>query len=117
MNNGMSQIILIVAMIVLMYFIVFLPQKRREKQHKAMVTSLKIGDKVITIGGINGTVSSIAEGICVIETSLENTKIQIETWAIKEVIVTELDKDQDKNKTDKAKDEKKIDVAKMGKEA
>lgn len=79
-------------MIALMYFVVILPQKKRENQHKNMINALKVGDEIITIGGIKGIISTLSDGLCEIETSFDHTKIRIETWGIKEVIVSETNK-------------------------
>ncbi len=50
---------LIVLLVVMFYFLLIRPQQRRFKEHKAMVDSLKKGDKVITGGGLIGTVHQL----------------------------------------------------------
>jgi len=49
------------------YFLLILPQQRKQKQHKKMLEALKEGDKVITVGGIIGTISKIKNNIVTIE--------------------------------------------------
>ncbi|MFW6353042.1 MAG: preprotein translocase subunit YajC, partial [Verrucomicrobiota bacterium] len=44
-----------------MYFLMIAPQRKKEKEHKKMLAALKTGDKVITIGGIFGTITAIKE--------------------------------------------------------
>ena len=66
------------------------PQKKREKQTKAMLDALKVGDKVVTIGGICGKVSKIKDEYVFIEsgnigTQEEKSVIKMERSAIKTV--------------------------------
>jgi preprotein translocase subunit YajC len=51
----------ILAMVAIMYFLLIRPQQKQEKQRKAMLAQIKEGDRVVTTGGIHGTVSSISE--------------------------------------------------------
>lgn len=70
-NPVMSTIVSIlplVLIIVLLYFMMIRPQRKREKEAKAMVNAMKIGDKVVTIGGIAGKVSKIKDEYVWIET-------------------------------------------------
>lgn len=45
----------------IMYFLIFRPQAKKQKQHQAMIESIKKGDKIVTAGGIYGTVAGIKE--------------------------------------------------------
>ena len=54
-------IILIVVMVVLLYFVMIRPQRKQQKEMEAFRNSLKKGDKVVTAGGIYGTVDEISE--------------------------------------------------------
>ena len=79
-----------VLLIVLFYFMLIRPQKKREKQTKAMLDALKVGDKVVTIGGICGKVSKIKDEYVFIEsgnigTQEEKSVIKMERSAIKTV--------------------------------
>ena len=51
----------IVLLVAIFYFLLYRPQKNEQKRRKSMLDNLKKGDRVITIGGIYGTVSSIDE--------------------------------------------------------
>lgn len=68
------------------YFLFILPQSKRNKRTKQMLDSLKVGDNIITIGGILGKISHIKDDEVSIETALERTKIKIAKWAIKSVV-------------------------------
>ena len=74
-------------MLVLLYFMIYRPQKKQEKQAAEMMNSLAVGDEITTIGGIVGRIVRIKEETCVIETSKDGTKIRILKSAIKSVDV------------------------------
>lgn len=73
-------------LIVFMYFIFYLPQKKKDKQVSEMQKTLKVGVDVVTIGGIIGRVINVTEDKVTIETSAEQTKVDIYKWALKEII-------------------------------
>jgi len=79
-------ILYFVFFIVIMYLIIFLPQKRRDKKAKEMLNSLQVGNEIITIGGVAGKVINIKDDEVTIETSVEKTQLVFKKWAIKEVI-------------------------------
>ena len=63
--------------IVVMWFFMIRPQKKREKEAAAMRHALEVGDEIITIGGIVGTVVSLRDDTIVIETGSDRSKIRI----------------------------------------
>lgn len=71
-----------VAMVAVFYFMLYRPQKKKEKEQKAMRDSLQIGDEVTTIGGIIGIVVRKGEDFVVIETGGDRSKIIVKMWAI-----------------------------------
>lgn len=76
----------LVFFILMMYLLIFLPQKRRDKKAKAMLDSMQVGNEVITIGGVSGKIVNIKDDEVTIETGVEKAKINFKKWAIKEVI-------------------------------
>ena len=70
----------------LMYVILILPQRKREKKTRQMIDSAIVGDSIVSIGGMVGKVVNIKDDEFTIESSVERTKITIKKWAIKEVI-------------------------------
>ena len=60
MDAGIGQFIPLVLIFVIFYFFLIRPQQKKVKDHKAMVEALKRGDKVITSGGIVGTVERLS---------------------------------------------------------
>jgi preprotein translocase subunit YajC len=65
-------ILILVFIFVLFYFVLIRPQRKRQKEHDAMIQELQKGDKVITAGGIYGTIESLNE---------ENIVIKVESGA------------------------------------
>ena len=60
-NSGIAQFIPLILIFVIFYFFLIRPQQKKVKEHKQMVENLKKGDKVITSGGIVGTVERVME--------------------------------------------------------
>lgn len=92
MTAGGSMVSMLVTMgivLLLMYFMMIRPQRKREKETQKMQDSLRIGDKIITIGGICGKVAKIKDEFVYLETSMpgvaEKSYIKMERNAIKEV--------------------------------
>ena len=72
-------------MLVLLYFMIYRPQKKQEKKDAAMRAALEIGDQVTTIGGIVGRVVAIKEDTFVLETGSDRMKIRFRRSAIASV--------------------------------
>ena len=81
-----GMIIYFVVIIAVFYFLLIRPQKKQEKRMREMLAALKVGDEVISIGGIKGKVRKIKDDFIVIETSADKTPIEFERNAIKGVI-------------------------------
>ncbi len=85
-----SSFLPLILLIVLFYFMLIRPQKKRDKELKAMLEALKVGDKVTTIGGICGKISKIKDNYVFIETGNigtqdEKSVLKMERGAIKAV--------------------------------
>ena len=81
-------LIMLVGMLVVMYFFMIRPQKKQEKELADMRNSLEVGDEVVTIGGIIGSVIIIKDDKLMIETG-SGSKITILRSAVKTVIKDE----------------------------
>ncbi len=71
-GGGGSQIMSflpIILIFVIFYFLLIRPQQKRTKEHRALLDSLKVGDNVLTSGGIYGRVTGLRENIVTIEIS------------------------------------------------
>ena len=70
---------------VVMYFLVFRPQKKKDKLAREMMDSLKVGSVVIAHCGIIGKIVNIQDDIVTIESSIERSQLDMKKWGIKEV--------------------------------
>ena len=82
-STGMgSSLIMLVLMFAIFYFMLIRPENKRKKEAEQMRSSVKNGDKIVTIGGIVGTVVNVKENRIVIETGADQVRIELEKWAI-----------------------------------
>ena len=77
MDAGIGQFIPLVLIFVIFYFFLIRPQQKKVKDHKAMVEALKRGDKVITSGGIVGTVERIIDNEKVEVKISDNVNVEV----------------------------------------
>ena len=77
-----SMIIMLVGMFALMYFMVIRPENKRKKEAEQLRNSVKVSDRIITIGGIMGTVVSVKEDKFVMETGADQVRIEFAKWAL-----------------------------------
>jgi preprotein translocase subunit YajC len=75
----------IILMFVLFYFLLIRPNQKRQKAIQTMQSNLKKGDKVITIGGLHGTIDAIDEGKVVILCG-DGSRLTYDRSAIREVV-------------------------------
>ena len=76
-GSGIGQFIPLILIFVIFYFFLIRPQQKKVKEHKAMVESLKRGDKVVTSGGITGRVERLVDNDKVEVEIAENVKVEI----------------------------------------
>ena len=79
---GMTSIIMMVVMIAVFYFLMIRPENKRKKEAEQMRSSLKVGDKITTIGGITGTVVDVKDEKFVIESGADRVRIEFAKWAL-----------------------------------
>tara|TARA_B100001057_G_scaffold235465_1_gene235759 strand:- start:7022 stop:7309 length:288 start_codon:yes stop_codon:yes gene_type:complete len=76
-GSGIGQFIPLILIFVIFYFFLIRPQQKKVKEHKVMVEGLKRGDRVITSGGITGTVERIIDNEKVEVEIAENVRVEI----------------------------------------
>jgi len=76
-NSGIGQFIPLILIFVIFYFFLIRPQQKKAKEHKAMIENLKRGDKVVTAGGIIGTVERLMDNDKVEIEITENVRVEI----------------------------------------
>ncbi|MBR0158881.1 MAG: preprotein translocase subunit YajC [Clostridia bacterium] len=93
-------IIYIAIFILIGYFLLFRPQKKRKQQEEELRSSLMLGDEITTIGGICGKIVNIKDDNITIESSIDRTLMEVKNWAVRDVkkLVTDDDKIATDNK-------------------
>ena len=87
--GSIGQFIPLILIFVIFYFFLIRPQQKKVKEHKIMVESLKRGDKVITSGGIVGTIERVIDNEKVEVAITENVKVEvIRTTGIQGLVTT-----------------------------
>ena len=83
--------------LVVFYFILIRPQKKKEKALKDMISSLKVGDEVASIGGFHGKINRVKDNLFILETGVGTTKsyVTIEKSAIARLISEGTSKESD----------------------
>ena len=76
----------LILMIVVFYFLLVRPQKKRDKEVQKMRENIEVADEIVTIGGIIGRVVSIKDDTIVIETAGDRSKIRLARWSIQQNI-------------------------------
>lgn len=87
-GGGSQMLIFIVLMFGAMYFLMIAPQRKRQKQHAKMISELKTGDKIVTIGGVFGTITNVNEKTFTVKLC-DNTKVEFLKSAINEKVSDE----------------------------
>lgn len=82
MSQQLTSIVMMVVLFGAMYFLMIRPQKKKDKEVKAMRESLSQGDEVITIGGIHGKVVKVNDEVVTLEMAYGKQKINFSRWAI-----------------------------------
>ncbi len=86
--NPLASFVPIILIFVIMYFLLFRPQIKRQKEQAAMAASLKIGDRVVTASGIHGMVANVKDRTVMVKVA-DNVKLEIEKSAIASVLKAE----------------------------
>lgn len=89
MTNTLMMGGFILILVVAMYFFTIRPQRKRDKELKEQVSKMAVGDQVVTIGGVTGTIANIKEDEVTISTSVAYTMITFKKSAINTVIPRE----------------------------
>ena len=75
--SGIGQFIPLILIFVIFYFFLIRPQQKKVKEHKSMVQALKRGDKVVTSGGIVGTIERVVDNDTVEVSISDNVKVEV----------------------------------------
>lgn len=108
-----------IAIILIFYFLIIRPQNKKRKETEKMLGALKKGDKIVTIGGVYGTIQNVKESTVIVKVD-ENVKLEFLRSAISNVISSKEVSDNssdDKEKIEKNKNEKSSESEKENSEA
>ena len=79
------QFVPLILIFVIFYFMLIRPQRKKDKEAKKMLESLKVGDRICTIGGIYGTIVRIKDDVLTIEVGEQKAQLVFARWAIRNV--------------------------------
>lgn len=79
----------LVFIFVIFYFLLIMPQQRRQKKWQAMLNDLKTGDKVVTSGGITGTIIALRDNAIHLRVPPDNLRLEVARSAIVSVVAPE----------------------------
>ena len=85
MQSNFTTLIPLLLLIVIMYFMLIRPQKKREREVNNMRNAVKVGDEVITIGGICGKIVKTKDDVLTIQVGADRVKFDVMRWAISKV--------------------------------
>ena len=103
-----SSLIPFAAIIAIFYFLIIRPQGKKRKETEKMLAALKKGDKVVTIGGVHGTIQSVREATVIVRVD-DNVKIEFSRSAVSAVQAAAIkeDKNADKEEASEAENAQK----------
>ncbi|MCK6468477.1 MAG: preprotein translocase subunit YajC [Candidatus Brocadia sinica] len=98
----LSMLLPFILMFVVMYFLILRPQKKKERERKALLSRIKKNDRVVTAGGVHGVITSVRENEIILRVDdAKDVKIKVDRSAI----VTVLEVAHDVEDTEESKEE------------
>ena len=103
-GSPMSLIFMIIAIFAVMYFLMIRPQQRQKKQHQDLLSKISKGDKVITAGGLHGTIAGVKDNTVIVKVA-DNVKVELSRSSITKVVASKSSRSdsgvkQEENKSD-----------------
>jgi preprotein translocase subunit YajC len=92
-GSPMSLIFMIIAIFAVMYFLMIRPQQRQKKQHQDLLSKISKGDKVITVGGMHGTVAGVKDNTVIVKVA-DNVKVELNRSSISQIVSSRASKSQ-----------------------
>ena len=90
-GSMLSLVMTMAPLLLIFYFFIIRPQNKKQKETQKMIDALKKGDKIITIGGIHGVISSTKEKTVIVKVD-DNTKIEFSRSAVASVMADKVEK-------------------------
>ena len=76
-GGGIAPIVMMVSIFAIFYFLLIMPQQRKQKKWQEMLKGIKSGDKVVTSGGLTGTIMSVKDEVVVLRLPPDNIKLEV----------------------------------------
>lgn len=76
-GGGIGPIVMMVAIFAIFYFLLIMPQQRKQKKWQELLKQLKSGDRVITGGGLTGVIMSVKDDTVVLRVPPDNIKLEV----------------------------------------
>jgi len=86
------QLLFFVAIFAIFYFLLIRPQQKQRRDRERMLTVLKKGDRVVTTGGLHGTIVGINEHSVMLKVA-DQVRVEVDRAAVSRVVISESDKD------------------------
>jgi|TARA_B100000745_G_scaffold273330_1_gene201670 preprotein translocase subunit YajC len=84
-GGGIQSLIMIGLFAVIFYFMIWRPQAKRQKEHKAMVEGLSKGDEIVTTGGVMGKITKVGDDVIHVEVA-EGVELKVQRHALASVL-------------------------------
>ena len=87
-NGGggmMSTLVMFLLIIAIFYFLILRPQQKRQRERQKMLDAVKKGDKIVTAGGLHGTVAGVEEKTLLIQVA-DNVKLKFDRSAVSSIV-------------------------------
>jgi preprotein translocase subunit YajC len=84
-GGGLISFVPFIFIFIIMYFLLFRPQKKRQQEQQRLVAALKTGDKVVTNAGIHGLIVNVKDTTVMVKVA-DNVKIEMEKSAVTNVL-------------------------------
>jgi len=98
-GGGFMTFLPLIAIVAIFYFLILRPQKKRQQESQKMLSALRKGDRVVTIGGIHGIIQSVRESTVIVKVD-ENVKLEFNRNAISGVVAHAHSKDDKEDSSD-----------------
>jgi preprotein translocase subunit YajC len=89
---------MIIAIFAVMYFLMIRPQQRQKRQHQDMLSQLSKGDKIVTTGGLHGTVAGVKDSTVILKVA-DNVKVEVNRSSIGQIVSSKTSKAQSQTQT------------------
>ena len=81
-GSSLLSLVPLIAIFLVFYFLLFLPNQRRQKRQQEMLGNLKNGDRVVTSGGVHGTIVGLRDDYIVLRVPPDSVKLEVQRSAV-----------------------------------